>query len=62
MNDSDFNAMMDKLYELTPAQWETLFAKTWEHFRYNNVPGVERDAVAWRAKQAMMILRHRKKT
>ena len=61
MNQVDFEAFMDKIYDLTPAQFETIFAKTWEHFRYNDDKTLANDQIAWRCKQALMLIQHRTK-
>lgn len=61
MNDSDFNNFTNRICELKSDQFEILFAKFWEHFRYLGNEEIEGDAIAWRCKQAMMLIQHRKK-
>ena len=60
MNEGEFSKLVDNICELTPAQHETLFAKLWEHFRYCGDKSMSTDQVAWRCKQALMLIQHRK--
>lgn len=61
MNESDFEKFLDYLYTMPADRMERLFDRLRESFRNYELTGVENDKVAWRCKQALELLKHRKK-
>jgi len=63
MNETDFNKFLNSdIYELKPEQLERLFKVFYEMFDsryYSFGKSLPADALAWRTKQAHLLLKHR---
>lgn len=64
MDEDEFYSLLDKLSSMDPPQLEVFFTRLHEHFEElgDDDSGINNDALAWRIKQSLEIVKHRKKT
>jgi hypothetical protein len=62
MDEKEFAKLLNNIYELKPEQMEKVFSTFYEMFSsryYTNVRELPCAALAWRIKQALLLVRNR---